>query len=188
MSDRPTEHNRVCPWWLCFTFDNPLRRLLHDPDALLSPYVRSGKAVIDVGAGRGYFTIPLARLVGPAGHVVAIDIQTKMLAALAGRARKHGVLERITPHLASPQSLGRHPKADFILAFWVAHEVPDQCAFFTEISGLLEADGRLLLVEPTLHVPMNSFMRTVQTASETGFIVKDRPKIRLSHSVLLGLH
>jgi len=181
-----TGHNRICPWWLCFTFDNPLRRLIHNPEALLSPYVQTGSTVIDVGAGMGYFSIPLARLVGPEGHVTAIDIQDKMLTALANRARKFGVSNRIKSYLASSDSLGRHPKADFILAFWMVHEVPDQRAFLKEISDLLASAGRFLLAEPVFHVSGKSFLRILQTADETGFIIKDRPKIRFSHSVLLG--
>ena len=69
----------VCPWWCCYTFDNPLRRLLHNPEAILSPCINPGSTVIDVGAGMGYFSIPLARLVGPGGHVTAIDIQAIIL-------------------------------------------------------------------------------------------------------------
>ena len=175
----------VCPWWLCFTFDNPLRKLLHNPETILSPYVRPGSTVIDVGAGMGYFSIPLARLVGPAGHVTAIDIQAKMLAALANRARRCGVSERIKLHLANPDSLGNHPKADFILAFWMVHEVPNQRAFLTEIFTLLKPEGLFLLVEPIVHTPAKSFLRTKQTANEIGFVVKDKPKIRVSHSILL---
>jgi 2-polyprenyl-3-methyl-5-hydroxy-6-metoxy-1,4-benzoquinol methylase len=175
----------VCPWWLCFTFDNPLRKLLHNPEALLSPYVRPGSTVIDIGPGMGYFSIPLARLVGPKGRVIAIDVQPEMLAALASRARKSGVSERIQPHLASQDSLGNHPKADFVMAFWMVHEVPNQRAFFAEIFGFLKPEGLFLFVEPILHVPKKSFLRTVQSAREVGFIVKDMPKIRLSHSVLL---
>jgi len=181
------ERKRVCPWWICFTFDNPLRKLLHHPESLLNPFVRPGDTAIDVGAGMGYFTIPLARMVGPEGRVVAIDIQGKMLAALAVRARKYGVLERITPHLASPDSLGSHPKADFILAFWMTHEVPNQQAFLAEIYGLLKPEGRFLLVEPTLHVSKKSFLQTIQTANEIGFIEKDRLKIRISHSILFSM-
>lgn len=174
----------VCPWWLCFTFDNPLRKLLHNPEAMLSPYVRPGSTVIDIGPGMGYFSIPLARLVGPTGHVIAIDVQAKMLAALTSRARRSGVSERIQPHLASSDSLGNHPKADFVMAFWMVHEVPNQRAFLTEIFGFLKPEGLFLLVEPILHVRKNSFLRTIQTAKEIGFIAKDMPKIRLSHSVL----
>ena len=184
MLDKLTGQKMVCPWWLCFTFDNPLRKLLHDPETILSPYVRPGSTVIDVGAGMGYFTIPLARLVGPAGHVTAIDIQAEMLAALARRARRCGVSERIKPYLATLDSLGNHPKADFVNAFWMVHEVPNQRAFLAEIFDFLKPEGLLLLAEPIFHVRKKSFLRTVQTAKEVGFIAKDMPKIHLSHSVL----
>ena len=161
-----------------------MRRLLHNPETLLSPYVRPGSTVIDVGAGMGYFSIPLARLVGPTGHVTAIDIQAKMLEALASRARRCGVSERIKPHLAGSGSLGNHPKADFVNAFWMVHEVPNRRAFLTEIFSFLKPDGLFLLVEPIIHVRRKSFLQTIQTANEIGFIVKDMPKIRISHSVL----
>jgi 2-polyprenyl-3-methyl-5-hydroxy-6-metoxy-1,4-benzoquinol methylase len=107
-----------------------------------------------------------------------------MLAALAGRARRSGMSERIQPHLASSDSLGNHPKADFVMAFWMVHEIPNQRTFLTEIFGFLKPNGLFLLAEPILHVPRKSFLRTVQTANEIGFIVKDMPKIRLSHSAL----
>lgn len=176
----------VCPWWCCYTFDNPLRKLLHDPEAILSPYIRPGCTAIDVGAGMGYFSIPLARLVGPAGHVTAIDIQAKVLEALASRARRRGVSERVKPHLANSDSLGNHSKADFVIAFWMVHEVPNQRAFLTEIFGFLKPDGLFLLAEPIFHVSKKSFLRTLNIANEIGFIVKDMPKIRLSRSVLFG--
>lgn len=181
-----TRQNRVCPWWLCFTFDNPLRKLLHNPEAILSPYVHPGDRVIDIGPGMGYFTIPLARLVGPEGHVIAIDVQEKMLSALISRAKKNGVSERIETHLASQKSLGIHEKADFILAFWMAHEVPDKSLFFREIRDLLKPGGSLLFAEPIVHVPRKYFLRILQSAIERGLVVKESPNIRLSHSALLG--
>ncbi len=185
MIDKLTVQKMVCPWWLCYTFDNPLRKFLHNPEMLLNPYVSPGNTVIDVGAGMGYFTIPLARLVGPAGHVIAIDIQGNMLSALTRRARKYGLSDRITLHLTNPDSLGNHPKADFILAFWMVHEVPNQRAFLTEIFSLLKPEGLFLLVEPIIHVPKKAFLRDLQTVNEIGFVIKDKPKIRISHSILL---
>jgi ubiquinone/menaquinone biosynthesis C-methylase UbiE len=184
MLEKLTGQKMVCPWWLCFTFDNPIRKLFHNPEAILSPYVHPGNTVIDIGAGMGYFSIPLARLVGPTGHVTAIDIQAKMLSPLASRARRFEVSERIKTHLANSDSMGNHSKADFILAFWMLHEVPNQRAFLTEIFGFLKPQGLFLFVEPILHVRKKSFLRTVQTANEIGFIVKDMPKIRISRSVL----
>jgi 2-polyprenyl-3-methyl-5-hydroxy-6-metoxy-1,4-benzoquinol methylase len=135
----------------------------------------------------GYFSIPMARLVGPAGHVTAVDIQTKMLSALAERAQRQGVSERITTHLASPGSLDHHSRADFILAFWMVHEVPDQRGFLTEIYNLLKPDGLFLLVEPIVHVSKKSFLQTLTTAEDVGFFIKENPKIAISHSALLAL-
>ncbi len=159
----------VCPRWYCYTFDNPLRKLLHNPGAILSPYIRPGCTTIDVGAGMGYSSIPLARLVGPGGHVTAIDIQAKMLEALASRARTRGVSERIKPHLANSDSLGNHSKADFVIAFWMIHEVPNQRAFLAEVFGFLKPEGLFLLAEPIFHVSKKSFLRTLNIANEIGF-------------------
>jgi ubiquinone/menaquinone biosynthesis C-methylase UbiE len=185
MPEKLTVKKRVCPWWLCYTFDNPLRKLIHNPENILSPYVKTGQRVIDIGPGMGYFSIPLARIVGPSGCVIAIDIQEKMLSALAKRAKKYGVSEIVSTYLASPDSLGSHPPVDFVLAFWMAHEVPDQQRFVGEISGLLKPKGLFLLIEPTLHVPQKYFLQTLEIARNAGFLVKENPKIRMSLSALL---
>jgi hypothetical protein len=94
------------------------------------------------------------------------------------------MLGRITTHLAINGLLGKHEKADFILAFWMAHEVPDQQTFFPQIFNLLKSGGLFLLVEPFFHVPEKSFRRTIAAVEKTGFTVKDIPKIRLSRSIL----
>lgn len=176
---------RVCPWWMCYTFDNPLRKLIHNPEKMLSPYVKKGQRAIDIGPGMGYFSIPLARIVGPSGHVTAIDIQEKMLIALKKRAKKYGVSEIISSYLAGPDSLGSHPPVDFVLAFWMVHEVPDQQRFFSEIGSFLKSDGLFLLVEPKHHVPLKYFQQTLETTGNTGFLVKENPQIKMSHSALL---
>ena len=179
-----TKH--VCPWWLCFTFDNPLRKLLHNPIAILNPYVHQGDTAIDIGPGMGYFSLPLAELVGSKGSVIAIDIQQKMLSALMVRAHKKGVSDRIKTHLAGPDSIGFNQKADFVLAFWMVHEVPDQKKFLSEIRNLVKPDGLFLLVEPVIHVSKKNFARAIETAKELGFVIKESPKIRMSQSVLFS--
>ena len=179
-----TKH--VCPWWLCFTFDNPLRKIIHDPVKILSAYVHKGDTAIDLGPGMGYFTIPLAELVGSSGRITAIDIQPKMLSALVSRAQKKGIAEIIKTHLASPDSIGFYEKADFILAFWMAHEVTDQRRFLSEIRNLMKPDGLFLLVEPLIHVSKNNFARARETAKELGLVIKESPKIRMSQSALFS--
>jgi ubiquinone/menaquinone biosynthesis C-methylase UbiE len=185
MSEKKKGHHLVCPPWLCFTFDNRLRRHLHNPVAILGSLVGPGDRAIDIGPGMGYFSIPLARMVGPTGRVTAIDIQEKMLAGLRRRAGKEGVSEIIRTHRAVSDSLGEHPQADFVLAFWMVHEVPDQQAFLAQIFNLLKPGGRFLLVEPKIHVTAEAFLKTVETAKGIGFVVKDKPKVRLSRGALL---
>ena len=177
-----TKH--VCPWWLCFTFDNPLRKIIHDPIEILSPYLHKGDKAIDIGPGMGYFSIPLAQIVGSTGRVTAIDIQPKMLSALMTRAQKKVVSDRIKTHLAGPDSIGFNQKVDFILAFWMMHEVPDQKKFLSEIRNLMKPEGLFLLVEPVLHVSKKNFARAIETAKELGLVIKESPKIRISHSAL----
>ena len=43
----------VCPWWCCFTFDNIFRKLIHNPYKILSPYIKEGDTILDVGSGMG---------------------------------------------------------------------------------------------------------------------------------------
>ena len=174
----------VCPWWFCFTFDNPLRRLFQNPKKILAPYVREGDTVIDIGPGMGYFTISLAELVGSSGRVVAVDVQQKMLDFLIARARRRGVAERIVPHLSSPESIGINEKADFVLAFWMLHEVPDQELFLREVRSVLKPQGLLLLAEPIMHVRRKKFLQTIQLAEEVGFLLKDTPRISLSFAAV----
>jgi ubiquinone/menaquinone biosynthesis C-methylase UbiE len=176
----------VCPWWLCYSFDNPLRRIFHDPERLLRPYVKAGMTAVDIGCGMGYFTVGLARLTGPEGKVIAVDLQRQMLDALGRRSRRAGVADRIILHRCSKESLGVEDSADFALAFWMAHEVPDKSRFFGEILAFLKPGGRLLLVEPKIHVTRGSVERTVAVCRETGFHVLEEPRVSLSLAYLLG--
>jgi Cyclopropane fatty acid synthase and related methyltransferases len=175
----------VCPRSLCFTFDNVFRRLIHNPDKILQPYIRQGDNILDVGPGIGYFTIPMAQMAGEGAQVIAADIQETMLAAIKKRALKRGMEKRITLHLSTPASLGVEGKVDFILAFWMAHEVPDKLRFFGELHSLLKDEGKFLMVEPKIHVSKSQFVQTLQIAQRAGFTPVESPQIALSMSVLL---
>ena len=84
--------HKVCPWWLGRLLASPARRLVHDPAAILPPFVTAGMTVLEPGPGMGFFTLELARLVGPRGKVVAVDVQPRMLSGLRRRAAKAGLL------------------------------------------------------------------------------------------------
>jgi len=174
----------VCPWWLCKSFDNPLRRLFQDPEKILEPHIKAGFTVIDVGPGMGYFTIPLLRLVGSGGKVVALDIQKRMLDALRQRAERAGLSGNLITHLGKPGDPAMPNDADFILIFWMIHEVPDQQAFLADLKDCLRAGGRMLIVEPRLHVSTAKFKSTLDAAERVGLTLADRPGISLSRSAL----
>jgi ubiquinone/menaquinone biosynthesis C-methylase UbiE len=175
----------TCPWWLCFTFDNFLRRLFQNPDQILRPYVAEGITVLDIGPGMGYFSIPLARRVGPMGRVIAVDIQPEMLSALQKRAKRASVDRRIAIHLCRADSLGLDVRADFALAFWMLHEVPNPLGFFKEMRSVLKVSGKLLVSEPVIHVTAKTFAKSIEMARSNGFKVTAEPKIFLSRSALL---
>ena len=82
------QQHHVCTWWIAYTFDNPLRKLFHNPGKIFSDYVKEGMTVMDVGCGMGYFSIGMAKLVGANGKVIAVDLQQKMLDVLRRRAER----------------------------------------------------------------------------------------------------
>ena len=133
----------------------------------------------------GYFTIPLAKLVGDKGKVIAADIQHHMLDSLDHRAFKAGVQERIKLLLTKSDSIGISESIDFCLAFWMVHEVTDQGHFLNEIASKLKPDGLMLIAEPKIHVSKEHFAKTLEIAKSAGLSVTDTPKIFLSHTALL---
>ena len=179
---------RVCPWWLGYLLASPIRRLMQDPAKVLMPYVRAGMTVLEPGPGMGFFTLELARLVGPSGRVIAVDLQPRMLAGLKRRAAKAGLLERIEARQAPPDSMGVADLAgavDLVLAFAVVHELPAAGPFFAEAAATLKPGGTLLLVEPTGHVNADEFEAELRAAAQAGLEVADRPSLRRSRAALL---
>jgi ubiquinone/menaquinone biosynthesis C-methylase UbiE len=159
--------------------------MLQNPQRILKPYIKPGWTVLDVGPGIGYFTIPLAKLVGDSGQVIAADLQKKMLEGIGRRALRAGVQERIRLHQSTPDSLDISESVDFCLAFWMVHEVPDRARFLAEIAQRLKPQGLFLLVEPRFHVSARNFNETRQFAGNVGLSVSAQPRIFLSYAVLL---
>jgi tRNA A58 N-methylase Trm61 len=166
---------------------NPLRKLYYNPEIILKPYIREGMRVLEVGSGMGFFTLPLARLVGESGHVVCVDLQEKMIRAVKKRATRAGLIDRIELRVSTPVSVcidDLVEKVDFALVFAVVHEVPDAKQFLLEIQKSLKKGGSLLFSEPAGHVSREGFEETLATAQMLGFRVADSPKIRGSYSSL----
>ena len=178
----------VCPWWLGYFLINPFRRWVQDPVKILKPWVTEGMTVLEPGPGMGFFTLDLARLVGPSGKVVAVDMQLRMLGTLRKRAKKAGLLDRLDLRQVSPGSMeikALGEKVDFILAFAVVHEFPDTVRFFMEAAEALKPGGRFLMAEPKGHVKTRQFEEFIQKAETCGLQLSYQLRIWKSHAALL---
>ncbi|MEW6666472.1 MAG: class I SAM-dependent methyltransferase [Thermodesulfobacteriota bacterium] len=176
----------ICPWWLAYAFDNPLRRLFQDPERILAGIVRRGETALDVGCGMGYFSLALARIVGEEGRVIAADLQPQMLQRVSRRAVRLGLRNRIRLHRCEPTRIGLHEQVDFALAFWMVHEIPDAHTFLAELRGVLGPEARFLLVEPKVHVSGPDFRRTLRIAFQERLRLLGEPRVALSRAALLG--
>jgi ubiquinone/menaquinone biosynthesis C-methylase UbiE len=180
------ERNRVCPVELAGSLDSRLRRWLQDPRKLLSPFVREGMTVLDVGCGPGFFSIELARLVGKAGRVIAADLQDGMLRKLSGKIRGTELEARMHLVKCERDRLNVSDQIDFGLAFWMVHEVPDKASFFRELKGISNEKTRILVVEPKLfHVSRKAFGATTALAEQAGFVAGPGPRVLMSWSAVL---
>ena len=179
-----SQHHHVCPWWLAYTFDNPVRKLIHNPRRIFGDHIKEGMTVMDVGCGMGYFSIGMAKLVGAAGKVIAVDLQQKMLDVMHRRARRSGVADRIMPHHCEADTIGIEEPVDFILAFWMVHEVSDKNHFFGQLQSILASEGKILIAEPKMHVTAEALDKTIEIAQNNGLQCCDRPEIKFSHTAL----
>jgi 2-polyprenyl-3-methyl-5-hydroxy-6-metoxy-1,4-benzoquinol methylase len=175
----------ICPWWLMYFFDNPLRQLLQPSVRILQPLVAPGYTCLDFGCGMGYFTISLAKLVGPTGRVTAVDLQAKMLEVSARRARRHGLAGRISWCRPEDAEWATPQKYDFILVFWMLHEVPDRTSLFKTLRTILKTSGCLLLVEPRFHVRKRQWKESLALAEISGLGSRMGPSVAFSRTAIL---
>ena len=184
----PSPSHRVCPWWLGYLLASPIRRLMQKPEKVLEGLVKPGMTVLEPGPGMGFFTLELARMVGSAGRVIAVDIAPKMLEGLRRRAAKAGLADRIDTRVARADSMGLADLdgvVDFTLAFALVHELPAAAPFFQEVARVSKPGARLLFVEPAGHVSAAHFEAEVQAARDAGFKLVDSPPVRRSTASLL---
>ncbi len=109
--------------------------------------IAPGVRVADIGAGSGYYTLRLARVLGPAAALVAEDVDAGYLADLRGRLDREG-------YLAVRTVLGRPddpslPAAtvDLALLAHMYHEVTAPYAFLYRLRTVLAAGGRVVVVD-----------------------------------------
>jgi ubiquinone/menaquinone biosynthesis C-methylase UbiE len=179
------DQGRVCPVERAGSLDNALRRLLQNPLKILSPYIKEGMTALDVGCGPGFFTIPMAQLVGGSGRVIAVDLQEGMLNKIRCKITGTEIEKRIVLHKCDKNIIGISKRVDFVLLFYIVHELPDKDIFFAEIANVMRPTGRVLIVEPPFHVSKSAFEISLRKAEAAGLTRSQGPKIFLSKAAIL---
>jgi len=127
-------------------FDDPARDAWQKPDEVLNAlHLRRTDCVADLGAGTGYFSVRIARLV-PEGKLFSVDIEPEMLRHLRERAH-HDHLSVLVPTLASAESANLPEPVDLVLVVDTYHHIDDRIAYFSRLKSSLRPDGRLAIVD-----------------------------------------
>ncbi len=179
--------HHTCPVWIGRLLVSPLRRLVENPMEILAPLVSPGGTVVDVGSAMGFHSLDLARLVGPEGRVVCLDIQQKMLDGLNKRARRKGLEAIIETRLCSQESLMIEDlvgAVDLVTVFNVVHETAYPDRFLRECAATLNPNGRLFIAEPRGHVTAEEFAGTVSTIEAMGLVARPAPPVWRSHTAV----
>lgn len=179
----------ICPLWMGHLLVSPLRRWITEkPESMLGRYVQEGMTVLEPGPGMGFFTLPLAEMVGSTGRVIAIDIQAEMLDKLKQRADQADLLDRIEVRMASPDRCTEpewESTIDFVLAFAVVHEMPSADSFFHEVAKALKPKGLVFFAEPSGHVKQSTFEEELDAARLAGFVIVGQPYVSRSRAAVL---
>ena len=129
-------------------FDDPGRDAWQKPDEVLRALgVAPGMTVADLGAGTGYFSEHLARAVGPAGRVLAIDVEPKLVDYMKERATKAGLVQ-LAPVLV-PADDPQLPRSgvDLVLIVDTWHHIDDRVHYLAKLASGLKSGGRVAVVD-----------------------------------------
>jgi len=141
------QHSRLFPPTKLGELEGPDREDWQQPDRIMDALrIGEGSVVADLGAGGGWFTIRLARRVGPNGRVYAEDVQPQMIEAISRRVQREG-LRNVVPRLGTHDD----PKlpergVDVVLMVDTYAEVEARVALLRNVARALTADGRIGII------------------------------------------
>jgi predicted methyltransferase len=136
-------------------FDDPARDAWQKPAEVVAVMaIAPGMTVVDLGAGTGYFEPHLARAVGPAGRVLALDVEPDMVAHMTARARAEG-LANVEARTVAPDDPGLGAgSVDRVLIVDTWHHLPARAAYARRLAAALAPGGAVVVVDFTLESAM----------------------------------
>lgn len=144
----PRRSARLFPPERLSELEGPDRELWQKPDQIMDALgIADGSSVADLGAGGGWFTVRLARRVGPQGVVFAEDVQEQMIESMERRLKREGLtnVKTILGTLDNPQL--PKDRLDAVLIVDVYHEVEQRVALLGYVRESLRPQGRLGIIE-----------------------------------------
>jgi len=123
--------------------DNVIRRLVSPPKKKISRFIHSGSVAADIGCGPGYFTIPMAELVGPKGRVYAVDSDPKSIQAVIVKSQARGLQKIIEARTASAADIQFIPdrSVDFVFANGLLCCMTDHMGAVAQIKRILKPNA-----------------------------------------------
>src|SRR5688572_5930229 len=192
------EHRRLFPPENLGLLEGPDRAIWQKPDQIMDALgIADGAKVADIGAGAGWFTMRLARRVGPNGVVYSTDVQREMLDVIRRRVAREG-LQNVRLLQGDDRSLGLPVKGelDAVLVVDVYPEVKDRVTFLRNLATALAADGRIGIVNyklggggpgPSPSEGPRVAQATVETdARAAGLRVKGSANLPYQYLLILG--
>nr|VFK25662.1 MAG: Ubiquinone/menaquinone biosynthesis C-methylase UbiE [Candidatus Kentron sp. MB]VFK29647.1 MAG: Ubiquinone/menaquinone biosynthesis C-methylase UbiE [Candidatus Kentron sp. MB]VFK74853.1 MAG: Ubiquinone/menaquinone biosynthesis C-methylase UbiE [Candidatus Kentron sp. MB] len=133
-----------------YRLDGPLRWAIGENTALVRKGdVDIGETVLDVGAGTGYLSLPLAKAVGDTGHVICLDTSPELLGVLRTKARRHSLENRLCFEISNSKQI---PFAenyfDAVFSSYTLHECgPQADVLLGEMCRVLKPHRKLVLAD-----------------------------------------
>jgi ubiquinone/menaquinone biosynthesis C-methylase UbiE len=174
-----------CPSWLGWLveLDNPLFRNNRAAAIVAGLGLRPGMAVLDAGCGPGRLAIPMAREVGPAGRVTALDLQAEMLRKAAEKAKSAGLSNIAFKQVDIAGGVSGEAPFDRATLVTVLGEVPDKRAALEAIFAALKPGGILAIAEVIADPHFQPRASVIRLAESAGFRERGRSGGSLSYTL-----
>jgi ubiquinone/menaquinone biosynthesis C-methylase UbiE len=169
-------HGKQFPASKANKLDDPEREeWIPTPEVLSLLAVRPGEAIADVGAGTGYFSLPLAEAAGAEGRVYAIDSQVEMLDRIVHKLEHSAFTNIELMHTEAGRTALPDASCDLFFLANIWHEIEDQIAVLHESLRVLKPGGRIAIldwrtdVEPLAGPPLDHRISVLQVGTALNF-------------------
>jgi ubiquinone/menaquinone biosynthesis C-methylase UbiE len=179
-------HERIFRAEQAHRLEDPARlEWLPPHDIMQAIDVEPGQTIADVGAGTGYFTVPLARQIGLHGVVYAVDVQPEMLGWIRSKIERDEVFNIQLVHADAHATQLPDECCDLFFLANLWHELDDRQATLREAMRVLKAEGRIAILDwrpdverdfgpPLDHrLPVESCVKELQQAGFAVIVIKD---------------